>query len=247
MTNQNIPPSSFEEKLKGLLVPPKLYIHFRAAKELRKGERELHLLPLIVPRHKVALDIGANKGVWAYCLSKICPQVHAFEPNPKMYQILKRGAAANVKTHPIALSDQSGTAELRVPKGTKGYSNQGASLSEFKVDGEFMSVSVESKRLDDMDFGEVGFIKLDVEGFELSVLKGAAKTIERDHPVMLIEMEARHTGRPLDEMIREVEAYGYTAYALSDDGLQTFARTHNGNHRDHHGKYLFNFVFLPKD
>ncbi len=245
MKDTVVPPSSFEEKLKNLLVPPGLYIRYRTAKEMRRGEKELHLLPYIVPRGKIALDIGANKGVWAYSLSKLCREVHAFEPNPKIYSILERGRAANVHTYSIALSNQTGEAEFRVPRTTGGYSNQGGSLSTVKVPDNFMAVPIETRRLDDMDLRDIGFMKLDVEGFEMAVLEGGTKAIARDRPVLLIEIEERHTGRPLADMITEVEARGYQTFVLSVGGLQLFSRVYDGAFVNPGDKHINNFIFFP--
>jgi len=143
-------PSTFGEKLKNALLPPKRYIAHRARKELRRGERELGLLPFLVDPTRVALDVGANKGVWTWWLAGLASQVYAYEPNPKLFNILRRNVAANVVAEQIALSDRAGTAELRVPYSARGYSNQGASLSATKVDGTFLGIEVETRRIDDL-------------------------------------------------------------------------------------------------
>jgi len=240
------PPLTFEEKLKAVFVPPRLYIKYRVSKELRKGEAELKMLPFLAPADRVALDIGANKGVWSYMLAKQCREVHAFEPNPKMFNILKRCAGANVKAHAIALSNESKQSRLRIPKGAKGYSNQGASLSAVKVCGEYAELNIDARRLDDMDVGDVGFMKIDVEGFELQVLEGARETLTRYKPNLVIEMEERHTGCSMTEMIETVCAYGYQAFALNGGVLCQFERAWAGGQLDQHGRYLNNFIFLPE-
>ena len=78
------PPYTWEERFKYTLIPPRLYMWRLIRKHLRKGEAELHLLPRIVPAHKIAIDVGANKGVYTHLLSRICPHVEAFEANPKI-------------------------------------------------------------------------------------------------------------------------------------------------------------------
>ncbi len=110
-----IPPSSTEEIIKNLLVPPQYYIRHLVKKNLHKGEPELHLLPFLVDRKRQAIDIGANKGVYTHLLARLVPFVHAFEPNPKMYKVLSRGLPVNARAHEIALSDLSGSGELLVP------------------------------------------------------------------------------------------------------------------------------------
>lgn len=222
---------------------------YRVAKEMRRGEKELKLLSFLVDSTRNGLDIGANKGVWSEVLRGKCAHVHAFEPNPKMFSLLKSGAGSNVTCHQIALSDSSGVAEFRIPRGRSGnYSNQGGSLSSAKVSENYGHVSVDAVRLDEMDVGSVGFMKIDVEGFELEVLKGAQKTIARDKPVMIIEIEERHNKKPIEESLATVEALGYSTFVLRDDVLTPASKVDmNDRHRLAAGsrRYINNFIFLP--
>src|SRR4051794_18164308 len=128
-----IPPSSFEEKLKRALVPPRVYLRYKAAKEWLRGEPEIRLLPLLVPGGRNAVDAGAYKGAYTWFLARRARHVWAFEPNPKIFELLRRAAPANVTALPTALSNRSGTTELRIPKMRGGtYSNQGGTLSAAK-------------------------------------------------------------------------------------------------------------------
>ncbi|MBP7063044.1 FkbM family methyltransferase [Ferrovibrio sp.] len=242
------PPSTFEEKLKYSLIPGSLYIRYRVWKELRRGERELALVPFLVDPVRAALDVGANKGVWTWMLAQHCRQVFALEPNPKPFRVLQRCKPQNAEAWQVAASNATGTAELRIPLGRKGYSNQGGSLNAAKVGASYGSVSVPAKRLDDCGLPPVGFIKIDVEGFEAEVLAGAADLIRRDRPVLVIEMEEAHTRKPIETMVAEVEALGYAAYALRKGQLTHFARLDpETNHRapPSRADYVFNFIFLP--
>jgi FkbM family methyltransferase len=242
-------PSTLEERVKNWLIPPKIYIAHRARKELRRGERELGLLPFIVDPDRVALDVGANKGVWTWWLAGLSRQVYAYEPNPKLFDILRRNVADNVVAEQLALADYNGVSELRVPHSAKGYSNQGASLSEIKVDGAFLGVEVEAKRIDDLDITDVGFIKIDVEGFEYQVMQGALETIARDKPVMVVEIEEVHIKRDVSEVLRFVEGLGYETHALKGNVLNRIGNIDlDVHHRNCANKadYIFNFVFLPR-
>ncbi len=242
------PPSTLEEKLKYALVPPGLYRSYRLWKELRRGEAELHLVPFLVDRGRAALDVGANKGVWTAMLARYCPKVFALEPNPKPFKVLARCKPDNAEAWQIAASNASGEAELRIPLGRKGYSNQGGSLNAAKVGEHFGSVKVPAKRLDDCALPPIGFIKIDVEGFEAEVLEGAAGLIRRDRPVLVIEMEEVHTRKPIETMVGEVVAMGYAAFALRHGQLVPFsALDPEANHRRpaSRGDYIFNFIFLP--
>lgn len=241
------PPESAEEKMKRLVVPPGLYIRYLFRKALLKGELEIRLVPFLARKDRVSLDIGANKGVYSYALLRHSAAVHGFEPNPKMFRILEGWARGRVILHPVALSDVSGTAEFLVPKTAHGYSNQGGSLSRIKVEGEPCgALSVETARLDDLGIANVGFMKIDVEGFECQVLAGARETLRRDRPNLLVEIEERHTKRPLAEMIAEICGYGYRCLALRAGTLTAFERLDLDHGRMHPlDGYIFNFVFLP--
>jgi FkbM family methyltransferase len=243
------PPSSLDERLKAALVPPWLYLRYKALREWRRGEAEVRLLPMLVDRRRNAVDIGANKGTYSYFLARLARHVYAFEPNPKMFRILKRGAASNVTASPLALASCCGAAELRVPRGRKGYSNQGGSLSAVKVPDNFAAVAVETRTLDDLALRDIGFIKIDVEGFEEQVLAGARETIERDRPTLLVEIEEAHTHKPIEQSLETILRLGYrglffdrTAGALRS--LDAFDAERHHRHPES-GCYVFNFVFLP--
>ena len=179
------PPSTFEERLANTLIPAPFYWRLRAWRERRRGEREIALLPILVDGRRVSIDVGANKGVYTYWLARYSRHVYAFEPNPKIFRILKASAARapRVTLSPIALSDASGRAQLHVPRTESGYSNQRATLHEQSPGCAYGELEVETRRLDDEGIDEVGFIKIDVEGHEFAVLDGAAETIRRDRPV----------------------------------------------------------------
>ncbi|HXZ67153.1 MAG TPA: FkbM family methyltransferase [Alphaproteobacteria bacterium] len=242
-------PTSLEERLREIFVPAPLYIRYRLAKELKKGERELHLVPFLADPSRAAIDIGANKGVWTLYLARHSKHVYAFEPNPKIYRWLARYVRLpNVTTSNIALSDTEGRAELRVPKKARGFSNQHASLSPDNVTANFAAVEVETKPLDAFDLGDIGFIKIDVEGHELAVLRGGRNTIERSKPTLIIEMEERHTKRRIEDLIAEVESLGYFALVMTHHGLKSaHLLDFDKEHRNAVGTkdYVNNFIFLP--
>ena len=184
-----IPPKTLEEKVRDFIVPDWLRIRERAWREKRKGEKEIKIIPNLLVNCNRAIDIGANVGVWSYWLSKYAKQVESFEPNPKIFNVLKNIKIKNVNSYNIALSNKSGSVDLLVPKGSKGFSNQGASLSSIKVQGEHKRISIEAKCLDEYNFLDVDFIKIDVEGHEHEVIEGAQETIKKFKPTMVIEME----------------------------------------------------------
>lgn len=180
--------------LKSRLLPPGLYLaasaRLKKRRTLRKrwGETELELLPRIVPTDKLAVDVGAARGLYTYFLSRIAPRVVAFEPIPVLAAFLRRAVAPNVTVIEKAVSDRAGTTDLHVPvvRGHPTY-NVG-SLDAEHNDGPCIRHSVEVTTLDEESLDEVGFIKIDIEGHELNALRGAEDTIRRDRPTILVEV-----------------------------------------------------------
>ena len=130
--NALTPSFSITEWLKYSLIPPGIYARYLVNKHLKHGEQELRILPAVVPPDKIAVDIGANKGVYTRILSKLATHVHAFEPNPKAFRWLNRALPENVTVYPLALSNADGEAQLFIPKRGRGYSNQMASMKTEK-------------------------------------------------------------------------------------------------------------------
>jgi FkbM family methyltransferase len=239
--------STLGERIKHALVPGGLYIRYSARKATRSGDGEIGLLRFLIDPLRNAIDAGANKGTYTYFMSQLARHVYAFEPNPKMYRLLQRTIAANVTAFPAALAERSGRAVLRIPYGGKGHSNQGASLSAIKVQGSFTPVEVETKRIDDLGLSRIGFIKIDVEGSEDAVLAGAAATIARDRPNLLIEIEEKHTHLPIERSLARVVDLGYEGLFLRAGQLHPLsAFDPERDHRRPEHFYVYNFVFVPK-
>lgn len=241
---------TLEERLKRLLVPPRVQLWWHLRREELKGEREIHLVPQFADPARMSVDVGANKGVWTEAMRRHSRSVMAFEPNPKLYEQLRRGIGPGVEAFPIALSDQTGTAELRVPRRARGYSNQGATLAHESLgDMPFGAISVETRQLDDIETGDVGLIKIDVEGHEMAVLRGAKGLLARCRPKLVIEMEERHTRQPIETMLAGVREYGYESFCLLQGVLIRTAEVDlNRHHRQpaRRADYLFNWIFLPR-
>ena len=243
------PPYSFEERLKYTLIPARLYMWRLLRKHLRKGEAELKFLPQMVPRDRIAIDIGANKGVYTHLLARLCQGVEAFEPNPKIYRILTRTLPSNVVAHQVALSDRVGAAELIVPMYGGGFSNQTATLNPRKRNEGAGVVRVSQRTLDSYGFTNVGFIKIDVEGFEAAVLAGARETILRERPVLQVELEEQHTGQSIEQSLAAVQELGMDAFFLRDGTLRPIAEFDPAQNRAAFARrsgYINNFIFKPR-
>ena len=207
-------------------------------------EKELLFLEQILGRHDVAIDIGANEGVYTYRLSQLCKRVEAFEPQPECTALLRTYKKKNVRVHGCALSDVSGELDLHIPfldgKPNSGYAS--VRLPE----SEHSTMRVPVRRLDDFHFESVSFIKIDVEGHEGKVLAGAQQTITRERPIMLVEIEQRHLGGvPMSVIFEQILQLSYSGFFLLNGILHPLSEFSFEKHQTKLGSYVNNFLFRP--
>jgi len=181
-------------------------------------EPEMALLPGLVNSDGAALDIGANHGVYAYPLSRLVTAVHCFEPLAECCQYIRDYRSTRITVHNVALSDLAGEFKLHVPVigGRSVYTR--ASLD--RPDGPFEVRRVAVRTLDSYGLTNVGFIKIDVEGVETAVLRGAEHTLSDSHPTLLVEIDrARHTQDSFLAVHATLQALGYRAYVCEAGDL----------------------------
>ena len=134
-----------------------------------------------VKQKRVALDIGANVGLWSRDLTKHFTQVIAFEPVAMFRECLERNVfAKNLLIKPIALGDHEGMIQMIITEGNTGHTH---------VDPNSTNGDTEIKRLDSLNLDNVDYIKIDCEGFEYRVLQGAEQTIKTWRPVVVVEQK----------------------------------------------------------
>lgn len=134
------------------------------------------------------VDIGANVGNHAVYVGKLlgAEHLHLFEPNPDAFRVLEVNVALNglmerANLHPLALSDGEGAVAMR------GMTNN---LGATRLDPEAQGETVRLERGDTVLAGDsVDFIKIDVEGHELAVLRGLDITLRDQRPILFVEVE----------------------------------------------------------
>jgi len=112
-------PLPFCERLT-MLMPPSLFYGRRITEEARSGEPELAILAKLVSRGGTAIDVGANRGVFAYALTDIADCVVAFEPNPDYAFFARWMLRGRAEVHEFALSEEPGRGTLYVPLSDQG-------------------------------------------------------------------------------------------------------------------------------
>ena len=143
-----------------------------------------------------ALDIGAHVGLWSMILSRQFEEVHAFEPVPIHLACFKANLydRRNVHVHPVALGSQNGIVSLNIEEANSGNTHvtpMGTkSADPFAVNVHRLDVLVS-----EMGINKAQFIKIDVEGYELEVVKGAEKYIRDCKPVMVVEQKRSYSNR----------------------------------------------------
>ena len=214
-------------------------------------EKELKIIERYSDKTKDALDIGVYRGVYSYKLAENFKLVHSFEPNPLLYPYLEKNLKKiikNIKLYNIALSDKNRETELKLPYRTKSiFRNNFEELFQLgaatmhpdnKIEN-YKKLPIRTKRLDDIEItNEIGFVKIDVEGHEKNVLIGGQQTIKKNKPILLIEIEQRHTKKPVIETINFVKNLNYECYYLDENNLKKVAIDSKNKEN--------NFIFFPK-
>jgi len=201
------------------------------------------------------VDVGANVGVYTYFLHKHSAICHSFEPSPDLSDFLRRSFPPTVHIHSCALSNRNTEVTLSIPVvGGKEVSGLATIDPDNRLGGieVIRNVTVPCWRLDEFEFGPVGFIKIDVEGHELAVLQGAERLLEQDSPTMLVECEERHKPNAVENVRSFLAERGYNGFFLMKGRLKPISAFDPALHQNPvyadnatpTGVYVNNFLFV---
>ena len=137
------------------------------------------------------LDIGAWVGTWTMAMNSFCGKVIAFEPDPVHYECLVKNCSEDVETHQLAVGNEEKMISLSDDDFTQAKRVMG--------DGNIPMVTIDSLNLDDVDL-----IKIDVEGYEMEVLKGADQTLKNVEYLMI---ELNNNSKKYGSSNLEIEKY----------------------------------------
>ena len=137
------------------------------------------------------LDIGAWVGTWTMKINPFCGRVIAFEPDPLHYECLVQNVPEEVETHQLAVGNDKKMISLSEDNFTQAKRVVG--------EGNILMVTIDS-----LNFTDVDLIKIDVEGYEMEVLKGADKTLEN---VKYLMIELNNNSKKYGSSNLEIEKY----------------------------------------
>lgn len=220
------------------------YVAHLAKAVLRQHHRELlPVLRPLIPDDGVVFDVGGHAGQFAKLFAGLAPRgrVYSFEPGGYALSILTRVVRLrrlrNVTVVPKGLSDAAGAAVLHMPvkaSGSYGFglSHLGSGETDRRLRDEEISLTTIDAFRDLKALDRLDVIKADIEGWELRMLAGGARTIARFRPAILLEVSAAHLARAgdtVENLWEFLENLGYrpTPLATAGGGF-TAAPRHSG-------------------
>jgi len=203
------------------------------------------------------IDIGAHIGIYSLLMAKaVGPKgcVYAFEPVPRFYERLLANialnGAINIKPFQIAISDKNGEMEFFIVLPTLFAPFNEGSSSMFLCTPRSRSIKVSMETLDSFlerqGIEKVDAIKIDVEGAELKVIRGARKLLSRpDKPLLMLEINPlalKAAGTTPEELFSAVLSFGYKPFFISKGQLIPCETVITATK-----EWVTNYIFKPPD
>ncbi|MCK4406805.1 MAG: FkbM family methyltransferase [Bacteroidales bacterium] len=165
-------------------------LHIDLTKNLKYDRLTKQVISKVVKSGSICVDVGCHKGEILDLILQYAPNVghFAFEPLPEFYDKLKLKYSKLNNIFPFALSDHGGETTFQFVKNAPAYS--GILIRKYDIKNpEIQEIKVQVKTLDSIipDTVKIDLIKIDVEGGELPVLKGAKKVILKNKPIIIFE------------------------------------------------------------
>lgn len=185
-----------------------------------QGKKQVTALDLCNMQHRrTFIDVGAHIGMWSFNFSHWFKAVEAFEPvaeHRDCWQANMQTRQDEVTLHPYALGERGAMVSIHTDASSTGDS---------RISG---AGKIEMKTLDSFAFADVDLIKIDCEGYEEFVLRGAETTLKEWKPAIVVEqkrdMALRFNLKPLGAVIY-LKSLGYeTVNEISGD----FFMVHKG-------------------
>lgn len=205
-------------------------------RDMLSGEYDRYLFDALfgIDRAGMMLDVGAHIGYHALSFAALHPEarVVAFEPNPVNIERARKNfelaphLAPRIELMELALSNLNGRVTMNGSSNVEDQTSSGSYIdgaskpldASIYKKARFQPFEVECRRLDDLaiekGWTKVAVMKIDVEGAEHLVLQGAQRLLERDHPLLLIEV---HSVVCMMEVLRVISPMRYVVKLLHED------------------------------
>lgn len=204
---------------------------------------DLPILRRLIPRDGVVIDVGAHAGQYTKLFAKLADRgfVYAVEPGSYARLILRIAILANrlrnVAILPAALGERAGMTTLRMPVKHSGAYGFGLShLGETNRPEPMVSELVPLVTLDDVvaaaQLPRLDFIKADIEGWEIPMIRGGSASLRRFKPVLFLEMTEQtfaRAGETLASAWRALEELEYRAHVARGDALVAIEAPQEGD------------------
>ena len=163
----------------------------------------------LTPSRTLALDIGANVGLWSRDLTEAFAHVISFEPVSDFRDCLvKNVPASNLEVRGCALGEEDTFINMIITVENTGHSHVDTSTMGHGTTPMY--------RLDSLELPKIDYIKIDCEGYENTILRGARQTIMRDRPVMVVEHK-RHKDVGHDDVDQALDTLiGWGAHIITN-------------------------------
>ncbi len=176
--------------IKNIIRETLIFLHIDLTKNLKYDRLTRKIMAENLSKDNNCIDVGCHKGEILDLMLKFSPQGkhYGFEPIPYLYNNLENKYNKVATIYPYALSDNSGGTTFNFVKNAPAYS--GIKKRRYDISNpEIEEINVEMKTLDSIiPKGEkVDLVKIDVEGAEFAVIKGAKNLLKKDKPLIIFE------------------------------------------------------------
>ena len=198
----------------------------------RQDVKELNLIRSVIKPGNNVLDIGANIGFYSKILSKITGnkgKVIAFEPDSTNYRYLKNNIKGFKNITPVAKAVSENSDKIKIY--TSNFLN--VDHRTYPVDDYNEVIEIDATSIDDYVKGEfkVDFIKMDIQGYESSALKGMINTLNANSQIKILTefwpYGLNKAGVLVKDFIKQIEELGLNIYLIKGDHLTEFDKSIN--------------------
>ena len=209
--------------IKTILRKVLIWLHIDLTQNLRYDRLTDKIMAAYLQSDSNCVDIGCHKGEILEKMIELSPNGShfAFEPIPDMYQSLQSRFSGKAKIFPYAIGETSGDkVTFNIVTNAPAYSGLRQRSYDDLKEAQIKQIEVDERRLDDVlpQDVKIDFIKIDVEGGDYNVLKGAKRVIEENKPLLIFEFGLggadRYGVTPAELYNLVCGEYGYAIYTL---------------------------------